>query len=347
MLSCASMTTPTFGRYEVVRPIARGGMAEVFLAVLLGEGGFARPVAIKRILPHLAAQPGFEEMLLDEARLVACIQSPYVVSTVDLGRTEDGSPFIVMDYVDGLTLRQILARSTQLLPLDHVVRVLEHVAQGLHEAHEARDMVGRPMEIVHRDISPQNIIVGVDGRARVLDFGIARALHRLSDTRTGEMKGKLSYFSPEQAEGLAVDRRADVFGWGVVAWEALTGRQLFPATDMVAIVEKLLYAPIVSPDRHNPHLSAALTAVVMRALERDPAMRYQTARELVLAWRDASRDLHLVDEEALGGFVRTLREGPVVGDEGEPPTDVDVVAPRSAPARGVLRRISEWWREDS
>lgn len=324
LLSSAHVVTkPDFGRYETVRPIARGGMAEVYLATLRGEGGFARPVAIKQILPHLVTQPGFEEMLLDEARLVACIQSPYVVSTIDLGRTSDGMPFIVMDFVDGLTLRQMIARTGGRIPVASAARVLEHVAQGLHEAHEARDLEGRHLEIVHRDVSPQNIMVGVDGRARVLDFGIARALHRISETRTGEMKGKLSYFSPEQAEGERVDRRTDVFGWGVVAWEALTGRQLFPATDMVALVEKLLFAPIVSPADHNREVPAALAAVVLRALEREPSARYATARELVLAWRAAMSSLSLPDEDALGGLVRTLRGGPAAPGEADGATDVD------------------------
>jgi tRNA A-37 threonylcarbamoyl transferase component Bud32 len=219
-------------RYELVAEIAAGGMATVYLARLSGVGGFQRFVAIKRLHPHLANEREFVEMFLDEARLAAGIHHPNVVPIMEVGASERGY-YIVMEYIEGDTLARLLARaasSAERLPPDISLRVVIDMLAGLHAAHELRDEMGQPTELVHRDVSPQNVLVGTDGIARITDFGVARASTRLSATRVGQLKGKIAYMAPEQAMGKSdVDRRADVFAAGIVLWEVLAGTRLFKA----------------------------------------------------------------------------------------------------------------------
>lgn len=296
-----------YGRYETLFRIASGGMAEVYAARARGEAGFQKLVALKRMLPHLTDDERFVTMFMDEGRLAANISSPHVVSTLDLGRAEDGSLFLVMELVVGTTLSTLLrnaAREGASLPLEVGVAIIAQAAQGLHDAHEARTPVGTPLGIVHRDVSPQNILVGTDGRVRITDFGVARALLRRTKTSTGEFKGKLSYFSPEQCADQELDRRSDVFSLGVVAWETLTTRRLFHADNPLAVLDRVTRLPIPSASSVNPAVPPTVAAVIARALERDRNARFESAAVFAHALRDAARSVGVGESEAIAAMVR-------------------------------------------
>ncbi len=273
------------GRYELHGAIARGGMATVYVARMSGAAGFTRTVAVKRLHPHLAADPTFTAMFVDEARLAARIRHPNVVDTLDVV-AEGGELFLVMAFVLGETLsKMVRAATTQglRLPASVVSNIVIGALEGLHAAHEARSEQGEPLGIVHRDVSPQNILVGVDGVARVIDFGVAKSAGRLQETEGGELKGKLAYMAPEQLTRRAVDRRCDVFAMGVVLWEALTSRRLFAGDDAASTLYSVVNDPIPPPSTVCPDVAPALDSVVLGALQRDPSMRFQTAREMALA----------------------------------------------------------------
>jgi serine/threonine protein kinase len=267
-------------------------MATVFLARLSGVGGFQRFVAIKRLHPHLAREPEFIEMFLEEARLAARIHHPNVVPILEIGQSDQGY-YIVMEYVEGDTLGRLLARSAQTgvrLPVKVGLRVVIDMLAGLDAAHELRDDDGNPFGIVHRDISPQNVLVGVDGSSRLSDFGVARATSKLSTTRTGQLKGKLAYMAPEQAKGSKdIDRRADIFAAGIVLWEVLACRRLFKGDGEADTLNRVLNDPIPPVRSAAPTIPAALEAVVAKALERDRAKRYGTAAEFADSLERASR----------------------------------------------------------
>lgn len=279
-----------FGRYEALFRIASGGMAEVFAARVRGEGGFEKLVAVKRMLPHLAEDPEFVRMFLDEARVAAHLTSANVVQTLDIGRTDDGALYIVMELVLGLSLAELLplALKSGHVPVAVCVEVLAQVAMGLHDAHEARTAAGELLGLVHRDVSPQNVLIGLDGRARLTDFGIARVSEsRRADTQHGTIKGKFAYFSPEQSRGATLDRRSDVFALGIVAWEMLAGRRLFARTSPTDTVEAIRNGDIPHLDRVRPGLPPALTEAVHRALERPIDGRWRTARDMAEALRES------------------------------------------------------------
>lgn len=269
-------------RYNLVAEIASGGMATVFLASLSGVGGFRRFVAIKRLHPHLAKEQEFVEMFLDEARLAAGIHHPHVVPILEVGASERGY-YLVMEYVEGDTLARLLARaatSGNRLPPSIGVRIMVDMLSGLHAAHELRDEQGEPTELVHRDVSPQNVLVGLDGNSRITDFGVARAASRLSATRAGQLKGKIAYMAPEQAVGdPSVDRRADVFSSGIVLWEVLAARRLFKAENEAATLSRVISEPIPDVREANPEIDDRVAAVVMKSLERDRDGRYATCQE--------------------------------------------------------------------
>ncbi|WP_437282944.1 protein kinase [Sorangium sp. So ce375] len=293
------------GRYLLYGSIASGGMASVHLGRLVGDAGFSRTVAIKRLHPALAEAPEIAESLRDEARIVARIQHPNVVAMVDLLVAEDEA-FLVMEYVRGESLARLLraahARGAP-VPVPIVASITCGALHGLHAAHEARSESGDPLGIVHRDVSPENVLVGVDGTARLLDFGIAKARGRLSTTRGGQVKGKLAYMAPEQLLCADVTRQTDVFAAGVVLWEALAGRRLFDGGDEGALVRAVLEGPIPPPSSLAAHVPPALDAVVLRALERNAAGRYPTARELAVAIEDA---VPLASPRAVGEWVEEL-----------------------------------------
>ncbi len=281
-----------FGRYEPLFRLGLGGMAEVFVARMRGEGGFERLVALKRMLPHLVEDSRFVDMFLDEARIAANVQSPHVVATLDLGRATNGELYLVMELVLGVSLGYLLKVAHEgghTLPIDVAADVVAQAARGLHDAHEARTPLGRPLGIVHRDVAPKNILVGYDGRVRVSDFGVARALARLSVTAPGQMKGTWSYASPEQATGQPIDPRSDVFSLGVVAWECFAGRRLFTGNDPLSLVQQVKNGAMPTLRSVRPDVPAAIDAVVMRALCRDPAQRFRSALEMAVELSRAAR----------------------------------------------------------
>ncbi len=273
------------GRYQVHDPIASGGMAVVHLGRIVGPVGFSRTVAIKRLHPHLATDPEFVAMFLDEARLAARVRHPNVVATLDLVGTR-GQLLLVMDFVLGASLSQLVrnARDRAAPPPAAIVSaIVTGALYGLHAAHEARDERGESLAIVHRDVSPQNLLVGIDGVTRVADFGVAKAAARGQSTREGQLKGKLAYMAPEQLLRKTVDRRADVYAAGVVLWEALTLRRLFTADDEGAVVAAVLQGDIPRPSELRPDLPPGIDGIVARAVSRDPAARFPTAQDLAAA----------------------------------------------------------------
>jgi serine/threonine-protein kinase len=279
-----SIRTPA-GRYVLLDEIAAGGTATVHLGRLVGGEGFSRLVAIKRLHPHFAKDPEFAAGFLDEARLASRIRHPNVVPVLDVVR-EGGELLLVMEYVHGLTLSSLLraaaARGIAISPRV-ASAIVGDLLTGLHAAHEAKSDRGEPLGIVHRDVSPQNVLVGADGVARVVDFGIAKAQGRSQVTREGEIKGKVAYMPPEQIYGEAVTRSADLYAAGVVLWEALTGRRLFEAENDVALLRLVLEGSVEPPSVHRPEIAPALDAIVMKALSPDPAVRPATAREFAEA----------------------------------------------------------------
>jgi eukaryotic-like serine/threonine-protein kinase len=290
-------------RYELIAEIASGGMGVVLLGRIAGAGGFERLFAMKMMHPHLMEEPQFVAMLLDEARVAAKIHHPNVVAMVDVCST--GSNYcLVMDYVNGFPLLEILDHPQ--IPAQRrvrsVLRVLCDVMAGLEAAHNLRGDDGLPLGIVHRDVSPQNILVGIDGVARLTDFGIALAASRISASRPGMIKGKPGYMAPEQARATKVDRRADLWALGVILWEAVTGQRLFTADTEAAIVLKVIEAPIPPLREVAPDTPPELEAICERALQRDPAGRYASAREMaadlerVAAPRGLLADSHEVSD---------------------------------------------------
>jgi serine/threonine-protein kinase len=272
------------GRYSLHAELAAGGMATVYLARLNGPVGFGRTVAIKRLHPHLARDPDFVAMFLDEARLAARIQHPNVVPTLDVVAT-DSELFIVLEYVRGESLGGLVRaarRSNTKIPIPVALAIVVDMLKGLHAAHEAVDEKGQPLHIVHRDVSPQNILVGSDGVARVLDFGVAKAATRLQTTREGQLKGKIPYMAPEQLSG-EVTQRTDLYAAGVVLWEALTAKRLFTGETEAQVLNNVLSQAVPAPSTINPEVPAALDAIVLKALQRKPEDRWATARELAEA----------------------------------------------------------------
>jgi len=279
------------GRYTVFAEIASGGMASVHLGRLMGSAGFSRTVAIKRLHPHLARNPDFVAMFLDEARLVSRIRHPNVVHTLDVV-SDENELLIVMEYIQGESLARIIrAASTQGMKLPPTVAsaILVGSLDGLHAAHEATSERGSPLNIVHRDISPQNIIVGSDGVARVLDFGVAKAAGRVHETKDGSVKGKFAYMSPEQLGRSEVDRRTDVFAAAIVLWETLTGERLFDGDNLAEIVNAVVNKEVSPPSARAPDLTPELDEVVLRGLSRDADRRYGSAHEFAVALEQVCR----------------------------------------------------------
>jgi len=276
------------GSYQLCLRIASGGMATVYLAMYRGTDGLQRPVAVKLIHPHLAKHAEFVEMFFDEAQLAACIDHPGVCALYDFGRTRD-SYFLAMEYLVGETFERLSSvlqdrsRATTMMRTPFFVsRLVADAAEALHAVHEARDEEGRPLEIVHRDVTPHNLFVLYDGSVRVTDFGIARSRDRVHQTQSGVLKGKIGYMAPEQLGQEPVDRRVDVWSVGVVLWELLANERLFSAPSVAATVDAVQRRPVRPPSQVNPFVPAMLDDIALRALERDRSKRYQTTRELAL-----------------------------------------------------------------
>jgi serine/threonine-protein kinase len=282
-------TGRAIGRYVVYDEIASGGMASVHIGRLIGPLGFSRAVAIKILHPHFAKDPEFVRMFLDEARLAARIRHPNVVATLDVA-VQDKELFLVMEYVQGETLAHLtrLAEDKgQTLPPRVACAIVVDLLDGLHAAHDAKDERGTPLTIVHRDVSPQNVMVGRDGTARVLDFGVAKAASRVQTTREGQVKGKFAYMAPEQVMRHHVDRRVDIFAASIVLWEALTGKRLFAADDPAAVVARIMGDVILPPSVVRRGLPEAVDAVVLKGLARSREERFATAGEMARALESA------------------------------------------------------------
>ncbi|MBV9949988.1 MAG: serine/threonine protein kinase, partial [Myxococcales bacterium] len=271
------------GPYTIHDEIGCGGMASVHLGKLRSPSGFTRIVAIKRMHSDLARSPEFVAMFFEEARLIARIHHPNVVAALDCVAV-DSTAMLVMDYVHGVSLDQLMRQLRgELLPEPIVSAILVGAALGLHAAHEAVDEHGKNLGIVHRDVSPHNILVGVDGLPRVLDFGIAKAAERAQHTRTGEVKGKIGYMAPEQLFQNDVRREADIYSLGVIMWELVTGRRLFANDSHGQMMMRIANSVFDPPRSVNPSLSPEIEAVVMKALSRQPDARYRTALEFAKA----------------------------------------------------------------
>jgi eukaryotic-like serine/threonine-protein kinase len=282
MATAANPQAPSIvGRYRLHAQIASGGMATVHVGRLLGPVGFSRTVAIKRLHGGYCRNPEFVAMFLDEARLAARIRHPNVVSIIDVV-AEEGELLLVMDYVQGESLSKLLrAEQERRERVDPrvAVKIMTDVLSGLHAAHEIRNERGEPLGVVHRDVSPQNILVGADGVAQLIDFGVAKAAGRVQSTKNGALKGKPSYMSPEQIRGEKLDRRTDIYAAGTVLWEVLVGRRLFTGRD-ADIIHNVISGKVWAPTAIVPDLPAQLDAIVMKALQGDARRRFSTALEM-------------------------------------------------------------------
>jgi serine/threonine-protein kinase len=272
---------------------------------MTGSVGFTRTVAVKRLHPQFAKDPEFVTMFLDEARVAGRIRHPNVVPTLDVVATE-GEIFLAMEYVQGESLSKLLkmAREKGRPPTPQIVAtIIANLLHGLHAAHEAKDEHGQPLGIVHRDVSPQNVLIGADGVARVLDFGVAKAAGRMQTTREGQVKGKLSYMSPEQLNGGGVTRLADIYAAAVVLWETLTQERLFDGDNEAMTLVRVLEGKVEPPSKWVPILPPGTDEVVLRGLARDPATRFQTARDFAVA---LERTVGLASPAVVGEWVESV-----------------------------------------
>jgi eukaryotic-like serine/threonine-protein kinase len=279
------------GRYQLLAMLATGGMAEIYLARQTGIQGFERLVVVKKILPHLAKQKKFLDMFLDEARIAAQLNHPNIVQIYDLGQ-EGEDFFIAMEYLEGESLGYLASEARKgglVLQPAIAAGIIAQVCDGLDCAHNLQDEAGVPLHVVHRDVSPQNIIVLFSGAVKLVDFGVAKAASKIHQTRVGTLKGKLAYMSPEQCLSNPVDPRSDVFSLGAVAWELLTRRRLFKRDQEAGMINAILNEEIPSVREVHSDVSTVLDGIVMRSLQKDPDDRFQTAGEMGAALRDYIR----------------------------------------------------------
>ena len=297
------------GRYELIRPLAIGGMAQIYLARATGIEGFEKLVVLKRILPHLASDSQFVSMFLDEARLAATLQHPNIAQVYDIG-CEAGEYYFVMEFVDGKDVGRIRkAAYIRDIPikLEHALTIVMGTAAGLHAAHEKRAPDGTPLNIVHRDVTPSNIVVTYDGCVKLIDFGIAKAARRETQTKTGVRKGKTSHMSPEQCLGEKLDRRSDIFTLGILLFELTTASRLFKTDSEFKTMQMIVRGEVTRPSERVDNYPKQLEAIIMRALERDPDDRYQTAQAMYVDLDDFVQQskLHL-SQYKLAEFVSKL-----------------------------------------
>ena len=298
-----------FGPYQLIDRVAIGGMAEVFKAKRAGVEGFEKIVAVKRILPHLSENKEFLDMFVDEAKMVAGLAHPNIVQIFDLGRIEK-SYYIAMEYIHGRDLRTIMRRARDKglrMPLDLSLRVVGQVCAALEYAHRKKDERGQPMQIVHRDVSPQNILISFEGDVKLVDFGIAKAATKASNTDRGALRGKLLYMSPEQAWGRPIDRRSDVFSLGIVLYEVLTETKPFVGAGTEVSILELVRQCVITPAREiNPRVPEALDRVIMKALAREPDERYQDAGQMQRGLERFLRERPPVSARDLARFLELL-----------------------------------------
>jgi serine/threonine protein kinase len=328
-----------FGRYRLTQQLGAGGMAVVWRAVVDGPEGFARSVVLKRILPELSQNPRFVKMFLAEARLCALLHHPGIVQVHDLGEV-DGEYFLAMEFVDGHDLSNVLRRATEMnikMPPGLACYVALSLAEALAYAHELRDPEGRPLEIVHRDVSPSNVMLTNLGTVKLLDFGIAKAASHVRDerTRTGTLKGKISYMSPEQADGRKIDKRSDVFALGIVLYECLTGARMFRGEDDFETLRLIREAKVFPPSSERPEIDPDIDAVVLKMLARTPEQRQQTCDELAAALQPIVHRHH-ADAGALRQFLNSLgpMPSPTTGYETTTPGKRSSASASPPPSQG-------------
>ena len=271
-----------FGRYGLLRRLAVGGMAEIFLAALHGDEGFEKKVVLKRILPHLGQDADFVRMFIDEAMVASRLSHPNIIEVYDFGHAE-GSYFMAMEYVEGIDLHQVLQQAKvlgQRLTVAEVAAIGERIARGLAYTHNLIDDDGVPLSIVHRDVSPHNIMISHLGAVKVMDFGIAKAAARATRTVTGTIKGKLAYMSPEQARGESATKLSDQFALGIVLWECLVGRKLFEGESDVTLLQRVAACNVPNLTVLCPEVPPSLSRIVQRALSCNPNSRYADLEEL-------------------------------------------------------------------
>ncbi len=296
-------------RYELICRLAVGGMAEIYLARATGIEGFEKLVVLKRILPQFAHNPGFVSMFLDEARLSATLQHPNIAQVYDIGHCGD-SYFFTMEYVRGQDVRSILKTAVAAkrpISLSHIITIVTGAAAGLHAAHEKCDLDGKPLGVVHRDVSPSNVLVGYNGSVKLVDFGVAKAAQRSNQTQTGTLKGKVAYMSPEQCTGRPVDRRSDIFALGILLYELTCRRRLFSGSSEFEIMTKIVQQDVTPPSQWVKNYPAALERILLRALARDPEQRYPTAQAMQLELEEFARKHRLaVSPVKLGELMREM-----------------------------------------
>jgi serine/threonine protein kinase len=363
----------TANSYEILSKLATGGMADIFIARAANAVGIERYVVLKRVLREHAKDAHFVRMFLDEARLVAQLQHPNIAQVYDLGKLGD-SYFFTMEYVHGATVRMLISESQEKqrsIPIASVLAMVAGVAAGLHHAHERRDVAGRALEIVHRDITPSNLMVSYEGAVKIVDFGVAKAAHRTHETASGTVKGKISYLSPEQCRGAEIDRRSDLFSLGIVMWELLTLDRLYARASDFEQMSAIVHEQPPAPSTVNSDVPRELDEVVAKLLEKDPARRFQTADELhttlegvavllgfALSGASLGRFVHellgerpepwLVPPDAATDVI-TLTAEPVAPDlptddsksAEAPPQERSAVAPSLSPIRASLADLLE------
>jgi len=320
-----------FGRYQLLKSLATGGMGEVFLARQRGPSGFEKLLVVKRILPHLSEEQDFIDMFFDEARIAAHLNHPNIAQIYDLGDVS-GVYYIAMEYVHGESLRPIWARSRRLtMPLGLKCRIIADVAAGLDFAHRAKSNSGKPLNLIHRDVSPQNVLVGFNGSVKLIDFGVAKAANRISNTLTGHIKGKYAYMSPEQARGEELDGRSDLFGLGTIFYELLSGQRLWKRENDTATLRAVMKAEIQAPSSLGKGLPKELDPIVQKALARKREDRYQHAGDFQLDLEDFIVQARLPASQAhVAAFMKSvfpqelpleslLEEEHTRSEEAEPP----------------------------
>ena len=328
------------GDYEIVARLRSGGMATLFLARRVGASGFAKHVAIKMVHSHLAQDPTFVRMFVDEALLSAQIDHPNVVHVEEL-REIDGNHFLVMEYVDGCSLALLmleLAKRERRLHPDLGVHIAVRVADGLHAAHELSDPQGRSLGVVHRDVSPQNVLLAWKGHVKLIDFGVAKARDRSAQTTGASLKGKIRYMSPEQAFGRPIDRRADIYALGVVLWETLTMHRCFRSENDLALLEEVRHPQIPPPSTFATDVSPALDAVVMKALAVDANERYETARDFRRALIEAAPGSATLDASSLSELLGVVMEEHIRKSRAALPDSVSKLDPAEIEARARPQR---------
>jgi serine/threonine protein kinase len=297
------------GSYEILRQLARGGMAELFLARTVGPESFEKLVVLKKILPKFADNPKFVRLFLDEARLAAALDHPHIAHVYDLGKVET-SYFFTMEYVHGQDLHATVKRVARLgrrIPIGHAVQLAHAVASALHYAHGRRASDGSLLGIVHRDVSPSNVLIAYDGAIKLVDFGVAKAATSTVKTRTGTLKGKISYMSPEQAKGSPIDGRSDIFALGTVLWELVTSRRLFKAENDLATIQRIINSETQPPTELREDCPPELETIILKALAVDVNERYDTAEALQLDLEELAREHKLVQSTvALRGYMNEL-----------------------------------------